>query len=316
MNRIDEALHPCSPNFEVDIIHAAKRLDAMNALERVELFQKIFNPALWERPGWALPRPPFINATNATVPDEIKEHVTRLIRGMLDRGTLPGANSMKVIQELSRWVPNYKMAETRIVALRGIAATTLCALIGPPILPVIVGVLAMLYVRHLARRPNLHGAFVAGCLLEALDASQVVRNGDTIPTLVSTMDSYFKHPGIPVSYQNALTSEGFLAARTLRIFGYSNVEIFSEFLEREALSEDGSSILTVIGSILRSQDIELEEPLTTIFENPGQGGNANTISLLEDVNTAHFMWAFRDKNKIRHEVANMILGTEHPFSDN
>jgi hypothetical protein len=187
---------------------------------------------------------------------------------------------------------------------------------GPPILPVIVGVSAMLYVRHLARRPNPHGAFAAGCLLEALDANQVLHNGDTIPTLMSTMHYYFKDPDAPLSYYNPLQSEGFLAARTLRIFGYSNVEIFAEFMEREAFGEDGSSVLTVIGSILRTQDIELEEPLTTIFENPGQGGNANTISLLEDVNTAHFMWAFRDKNKIRHEVANMILGTEHPFSDN
>jgi hypothetical protein len=207
------------------------------------------------------------------------------------------------------------MAETRTAAIKGIAATALCALIGPPILPVIVGASAMLYVSHLARRPNPHGAFATGCLLEAIDANRVLHNSDTIPTLMSTMHSYFNDPGIPQSYQNSIQGEGFLAARTLRIFGYSNIEIFAEFMEREAFCEDGSSVLTVIGATLRAQEITLEEPLTTIFENPTQGRNANTISLLEDVNAAHFTWAFRDKDKIRHEVANMILGTAHPFSD-
>ncbi len=307
MNRIEEASIPLSPSLETDINNACQYLDTLKALERVEVVQRIFTPDLWERPGWALASAPFISVNGSTIPDEVTEHATRLVREVLERGTLPSLNAYEAIQALGHSMPHYKRTATRTIAAMGIAATVACGVFGPPFLSAVVGVSAMMYVRHLARKPDLHGAFATGCLLEATDANRVMHHGDTIPTLMSTVQAYFKDPDILLSFQNPIQSEGFLAARILRIFGYSNVDIFSMFIEPDAFGKDGSTVLTLIGVTLRSQEITLEEPLTTIFENTTIGCNSTTIDLFEDLNAAHFMWAFRDKDKIRHEVASMLL---------
>jgi hypothetical protein len=73
-------------------------------------------------------------------------------------------------------------------------------------------------------------------------------------------------------------------------------------------------VFTLLTEIFREQDIDYTTPLATIFRTPSEGTNAAIISLLEDVNAAHFAWALRDKDQLRHDAARMILErpTEQP----
>lgn len=228
MKRIEEFSSPLPSSLERDIEDAKQRLNTMPALERIDIFQRVFSPKGLERSGWALPGAPFVGVQGSTVSPELNAYATGLLRELLDHGTLPQLNSYQAVNAIAHTVPHYKSAEMRKVTGFGIFAMTAAWCLPSPLssfLPALIAIPTILYVRHVARKPDIHAAFATGCLIEALDANEVLRNGEKPPTLRSTFDSYFNNPSIRASYQNPLQSEGFMAARTLRIFGYSGTEI-------------------------------------------------------------------------------------------
>lgn len=310
MRRIEEMSSPLPSSMEGDIEAAKQRLNTMTPPELIDLFQRLFSPTLLERSAWALPSVPFVRGHGSTIPPEVTEYATGLLRELLDRGSLPQRHSHRSINAIAQTLPRYKIADVRNAASLGLVAMTSTLCLPSPLplfLPALVAIPTVLYIRHLARKPDVHGGFAIGCLIEALDANEILNNGEKPPTLASTFHSYFSNPRIPASYHNPIHSEGFMAARTLRMFGYSGIEILSIFAARNAIGENGSIIRTLLAGILKEQDIELTHPLTTVFRRPSKETPPTIISLLEDVHAAHFAWAFRDKDLLRHQAAQRIL---------
>jgi hypothetical protein len=308
MNRLEEASHPLPSSLEDDVALARTRLESMSPIAQLEIVQRFFTPALMERSAWAIPGCPFVRVSSPSIPAEIQEFMKSMIDEILTFGTLPPAMSIGAINALGMSVPRYKTAMVRHLTLLTGAVTIGAAACGPLWAAAAVLATGAFLIRGLRRQPDLHGEFAAGCLLECMDADQVIRgNKDTIPTLTKTFDSYFNDPSVPQTYHNNLQSEGFLAARTLRIFGYAPLDIFSGFQAPNSLSPQSSLITNLLQASLTPQDIALTQPLSKTFRKPTEDRNGDTISLLETLNSAHFAWALRDKQKLRHEIATRIL---------
>ena len=316
MQRIEEALDPLPPSLESAAAQARDRFHKMSPESQTEIFQQVLNPAIMERPAWAIPGCPFVHVESAPIPEVVQQVVTQTIDELLDHGSLPPHMSLNAMNALGTSVPRYKAHETRAI-VSAMGAITLGLSVGAAMgmsafttsaMATIVGGAGAFFLRDLMRRPDYHGEFAAGCLLECMHADQVLRGrSDTIPTLTESVHSYFNDPNIPRVYNNPVQSEGFLAARTLRIFGYSPVEIFEGFRAPNSLSPEDSLIINLLLESLYPQEISLDQPLTETLRNPTKGTNEKTVSLLETLNRAHFTWALRDKQKLRHEVAIRIL---------
>jgi hypothetical protein len=308
MNRLEEASHPLPSSLEDDVALARTRLESISPEAQLEIVQRVFTPAIMERAAWAIPGCPFVRVSSPSIPAEIQEFMKGMIDEILTFGTLPPAMSIGAINALGMSVPRYKTHTVRNLTLLTGAVTIAAAACGPLWAAAAILATGAFLIRGLRHQPDLHGEFAAGCLLECMDADQVIRGTrDTIPTLTKTVDSYFNDPSVPQTYRNAVQSEGFLAARTLRIFGYFPLDIFSGFAAPSSLSPTSSLIMDLLQTSLIPQEVSLTQPLTTVLRNPTADRNSDTISLLETLNAAHFAWALRDKQKLRHEVANLIL---------
>ena len=316
MHRIEEALNPLPPSLESDTARARDLFHRMSPESQTEIFQQVLNPAILERPAWAIPGCPFVHVASAPIPEIVQQVVTQTIDELLAYGSLPPHMSFNAMNALGMSVPRYKADETREVVstmvggalVLGVGAAMGMSPYVTFVMTTILGSAVAWGVIDLMRRPDYHGEFAAGCLLECMHADQVLRGrSDTIPTLTESVHSYFNDPNIPRVYNNPVQSEGFLAARTLRIFGYSPVEIFEGFRAPNSLSPEDSLISNLLLESLYPQEISLDQPLTETLRNPTKGTNEKTVSLLETLNRAHFTWALRDKQKLRHEVAIRIL---------
>lgn len=308
MHRIEQASEPLSSSLEQDIALARTRFERMSPQSQLELVQQVFTPAIMDRAAWAIPGCPFVKVASPDIPPEAQEFTKTLIREVLDCGSLSPLMAFGALNALGLAVPRNKTAAVQhLTVITGVA--TIGALLGGFSWgAAAVVATGALMVRRVLRSPDLHREFAAGCLLECIDADQVLRGrSDTIPTLQESVDSYFNDPKVPRLYKNILQSEGFLAARTLRVFGNRPIEIVSGFCDPNSLSTEDSSIIALLTASLHPQEVSLAEPLSVAFENPLQGANESTVSLLETVHRAHFTWALRDKHVLRHEVATRIL---------
>ena len=307
MHRIEQSSEPLPSSLEQDVALARTRFERMSPQAQLEIVQQVFTPAIMDRAAWAIPGCPFVKVASPDIPAEAQEFSKKLIHEILDCGNLSPLMAMGALHALGFNVPRTKTASVQTLMLLTSVATIGAVICGAPWGAAAIVATGALMVRGVLRRPDPHREFAAGCLLECMDADQVLRGtSDTIPTLQDSVDSYFNDPKVPRLYKNILQSEGFLASRILRAFGNRPVDIVSGFSDPNSLSPEDSSIINLLQEALDPQEVSLDQPLTVALEKPTEGANETTISLLEMVNLAHFTWALRDKHMLRHEVATLI----------
>lgn len=170
---------------------------------------------------------------------------------------------------------------------------------------------AILYGAHLCNqfinRVDPRDEFFIGFVLENRDAFGTILT-ENLLELKSTLAGTFENPSLRSHYRRHLQVEGFLAARTLRLFGLDPVTISELFDASTRRDSPTNALHERLQEELKSQGHRFRASVTHTLAEEGVSPTTNSLSdFLDVLNRAYFTWAIHEKNIVREGFASTVL---------
>lgn len=307
IERAEGLREPRDPDFHSKIASAAVKFEQLRVEQQNEILGRFFSSNnIHDRVAWTMPsRPIFLNPPPHMGKDAHVRNV-HIAQSILATGLLPQDEVVRAAEYSAAVMPNPNASVTYEAGLIVSTVAATSAFLATPWTTATTVIGGFLICRALSRRPSIHREYVAGYLMEAMDAFRALQSGDFM-SLRSTLAYYFKDPEFADTYRNEPRAEGFLAARALRLLGRSNFDLYGSFWALVNVITPSQALNREVLGALKEHDVTVTKPLITTFMDAQPSEREQVDTFIEALHTAHFAWEARDKENLRLEWAEKIL---------
>jgi hypothetical protein len=233
-------------------------------------------------------------------------HLREIATELLSKGSLPTEFIRRTVRNLHSQVET----NARIVSpgVCGVGTATFAAVIiaATPwwVAAPVVGATYLMF-RSWLRKTSQHAHYVAGHITESVDALAQIHVGKPVPILLSL--EALKSEGNTQVVGSKAQVAAFLLSRTLRVLGRPAIEITSRFAHPRTVFQSGNILVPAVTEALAKHGVSLDVPLVDTVSQLDKKSQREKVEFLELMNAAHFVWARRDREKLRTEFADLIL---------
>mgnify|MGYP006270489791 CR=1 FL=1 len=302
--RLRELKSPLDPDRDRKASQAVAAFEMLPLEEKVETLNTMLSvERLAQRASWPIPGAPQFKVPSVEHRSVAEQQMNELARNLLERGALSIDYAQRVAQSILENFPPSVEISKRLALLGGAAALSIALFVATPLwaaVPVAVGACAFAWSR--LKQPTVHGEYVQGYVSESLDSMLQIFLGGAAPLEV-TLGAYYNQ----ATHLSELHKDAFLISRALRVLGWPAENISKAFQNPYPVTSAGNVLVPAIVQAFAEHGVTVRSPLFVASENMADKENEDLIQFLDLMNVAHFLWAARDREKLRGEMADIVL---------
>ena len=309
--RLEELKRPVDPDLESKAAAAVAIFEKLEFVDKVKTLNSMLSEKLLtKRASWPIPGAPRFKVPPPESRANAEEKMREVAQELLLKGTLPAEHVQHVANSVIEKFPPSAEINERLGMLGGAAALSTALFIAAPLwvaAPIAVG--ACVFALAQFRRPTLYSEYVRGFLTESLDSTGQVYLGGAVPLGV-TLKVHFEGVMDGQERVSAFQKDGFLLSRALRVLGRPAEEIVSSFQCPYPVTSSHNALVPALEKALEEHGIELKMPLALVAQNMKDKENQELFRFLDLMTVSHFLWAARDREKLRGEMADIVLASQ------